>query len=110
MGYSFKPNHPGYITVMMRQLAMRYDAGEEVASIASDLAVPSESAVQVSYCSSLTAVVAPFLCSWKYMMVINIDRAQSMPPCSAGNAVQMQKVPALTGNTEQCCARNRGPW
>lgn len=48
MQYAFKPNHPGYTTVMMRQLAMRYDAGEELASIANDLAVPSESAAQVT--------------------------------------------------------------
>ena len=31
----------------MRQLAMRYDAGEELSSITNDLAVPSESAAQV---------------------------------------------------------------
>lgn len=48
MQHAFKPNHPGYNTVMMRQLAMRYDAGEELASITNDLAVPSESAAQVT--------------------------------------------------------------
>ena len=32
---------------MMRQLAMRYDAGEELSSITHDLAVPSEAAAQV---------------------------------------------------------------
>ena len=47
MRYVFKPDHPGYTTVMMRQLAMRYDAGEELSSITHDLAVPSEAAAQV---------------------------------------------------------------
>lgn len=47
MRYVFKPDHPGYTTVMMRQLAMRYDAGEELSSITYDLAVPSEAAAQV---------------------------------------------------------------
>ena len=47
MQYAFKPNHPGYTTVMMQQLAMRYDAGEELSSITNDLAVPSEAAAQV---------------------------------------------------------------
>ena len=47
MGYVFKPDHPGYNLVTMRQLAMRYDAGEELASITTNLAVPSESTNQV---------------------------------------------------------------
>lgn len=47
MGYVFKPDHPGYNLVTMRQLAMRYDAGEELASITANLAVPSESTTQV---------------------------------------------------------------
>ena len=47
MGYAFKPDHPGYNLVTMRQLAMRYDAGEELASITTNLAVPSESTNQV---------------------------------------------------------------
>ncbi|DBA89125.1 hypothetical protein WJX77_003176 [Trebouxia sp. C0004] len=46
MGYVFKPDHPGYNLVTMRQLAMRYDAGEEIASITANLAVPSESTPQ----------------------------------------------------------------
>ena len=48
MGYTFKPNHPGYNMVTMRQLAMRYDAGENLASITTDLAEPSETVSQVS--------------------------------------------------------------
>jgi len=47
MGYVFRPDHPGYNLVTMRQLAMRYDAGEELASITANLAVPSESTTQV---------------------------------------------------------------
>ena len=48
MGYVFKPDHPGYNMVNMRQLAMRYDAGEELASITTDLAEnPSEATTQV---------------------------------------------------------------
>ena len=47
MRYVFKPDHPGYTTVMMRQQAMRYHAGEELSSITTDLAVPSEAAAQV---------------------------------------------------------------
>ena len=47
MGYAFNPAHPGYTAVMMRQLAMRYNAGEELSSITTDLAAPSESAAQV---------------------------------------------------------------
>lgn len=50
MQYVFKASHPDYTTVMMRQLAMRYDAGEELSSITNDLAMPSESAAQVLYC------------------------------------------------------------
>lgn len=46
MGYVFNPAHPGYTIVMMRQLAMRYDAGEDLSSITTDLAAPSESAAQ----------------------------------------------------------------
>lgn len=46
MQYEFKASHPGYTMVMMRQLAMRYDAGEELSSITTDLAIPSESAAQ----------------------------------------------------------------
>lgn len=53
MGYAFKPDHPGYNLVTMRQLAMRYDAGEELASITTDLAVPSESTTQVGNLSSI---------------------------------------------------------
>jgi len=47
MGYVFKPDHPGYNLITMRQLAMRYDAGEELASITTNLAIPSESTTQV---------------------------------------------------------------
>lgn len=55
MGYVFKPDHPGYNLVTMRQLAMRYDAGEELASITANLAVPLESTTQVDmrFASSL---------------------------------------------------------
>ena len=49
MGYTFTPAHPGYNMVTMRQLAMRYNAGENLASIATDLASPTEAVSQVSY-------------------------------------------------------------
>lgn len=54
MGYAFKPDHPGYNLVTMRQLAMRYDAGEELASITTNLAVPSESTNQVDIRSAVS--------------------------------------------------------
>ncbi len=55
MGYAFKADHPGYNLVTMRQLAMRYDAGEELASITTNLAVPSESTTQVCRAHSIAA-------------------------------------------------------
>ena len=58
MGYSFKPDQPGYNLVTMRQLAMRYGAGEGLASITTDLAVPSEATSQVTIITVINTPIA----------------------------------------------------